>query len=398
LESGDARKYLADLDVVILGGGPAGCATALALGNLGISRTLIVEAKRTRGDRIGESIPPHTRTLLNRLGILEAFLRENHEPCLGNCSSWGTETLGFNDALFCPLGNGWHLDRRRFDEFLVRKVAEHGICVRRCTQFAGYEPLNGEGFRLNLVNDRGEPSAVTARFVVDATGARSCFARTAGVRRRFLDQLLCVGAVFTAMDSPYASQLSILEAIEYGWWYLARMSTGLVGVFAASDPKTVRQIGLHIKSSFLEHLAATRHAATLLSGCQLNVDTWFTCAAPSFLLEKVVGNGWLAVGDAASSFDPLSSQGIHKALSDGLGAGEAIAIYLRGSNKAALLDYQTRVNSRFEKFVGQRHYFYGLERRWSASPFWTRQHCSEPHENRYQCGDTRGPPQPGHRA
>jgi len=68
----------ADFDVVVLGGGPAGCATALFLARAGISRVLLVESTRHRDFRVGESVPPDIRILLDELGLWDEFLTENH--------------------------------------------------------------------------------------------------------------------------------------------------------------------------------------------------------------------------------------------------------------------------------------------------------------------------------
>ena len=95
---------------------------------------------------------------------------------------------------------------------------------------------------------------------------------------------------------------------------------------------------------------------------------------PSFLLDRVCGARWLAVGDAASCFDPLSAQGIYKALADGIAAAHAIAAALAtGSDLDA--SYQHAVQSRFTEYLANRNYFYGLERRWPDSPFWQRRHA-----------------------
>ena len=93
--------------------------------------------------------------------------------------------------------------------------------------------------------------------------------------------------------------------------------------------------------------------------------------APTYLLDAVAGDRWLAVGDAAAAYDPISAQGIHKALSDGLQAAEAIAAVLEGDTQQ-LDEYRSSVAARFDNYLSVRNYFYGQEQRWPNSPFWRR--------------------------
>ncbi len=358
-----------DFDVLILGGGPAGCATALSLAQQGVSRVLLVDPARQGQFRVGESVPPDFRILLDELGLWDEFLKENHEPSLGSCSSWGADELGYNDFLFNPLGNGWHLDRARFDGFLARKAAERGTEISYGMRFNGCERLPQVGWRLRLAGNDGSARTAVARFVVDATGMQSGVARYMGARRDLLDQLLCVAAFFELPDSARFSRLTMLEAVEYGWWYAAKLPNARLVVVVASDPPIVKRIGLHSRDGWLERLAATNHIAVATCGSRLIADTQLTRTAPSFLLDKVVGDRWLAVGDAASSFDPISSQGIHKAVSNGDRAGKAIAAHLRGNDRQ-LVGYDSSVTLRFQDYSRIRQYFYGLEKRWPASSFW----------------------------
>ncbi len=358
-----------DFDVVIFGGGPAGCATALSLAEQGVSRVLLVDPARQGQFRVGESVPPDFRILLDELGLWDEFLEEKHEPSLGSCSSWGADELGYNDFLFNPLGNGWHLDRARFDGFLARKAAERGTEICCGMRFNGCERLPQGGWRLRLAGNDGRARTAVARFVVDATGMQCGVARQMGARRGFLDQLLCVAAFFELPDSARFSRLTMLEAVEYGWWYAAKLPNARLVVVVASDPQIIKQIGLHSRDGWLERLAATNHIARATGECRLIADTQLTRTAPSFLLDKVVGDRWLAAGDAASSFDPISSQGIHKAVSNGDRAGKAIAAHLRGNDRQ-LVDYESSVISRFQDYSRIRQYFYGLEKRWPASSFW----------------------------
>jgi flavin-dependent dehydrogenase len=356
-----------EFDVVVLGAGPAGCAAALALAQNEVGPILLVAPAHDPDFRVGESVPPDIRISLDELGLWDEFLHERHEACLGSCASWGTAALGYNDFLFNPLGPGWHLDRARFDQFLLGNAIERGIDVCDGMRFDAAQRLPQGGFRLRLAGD--ETRIVDTRFVVDATGPRACFARSQGARRDVLDQLLCAVGFFALPDPTRFSRLTMLEAVEYGWWYAAKLPNARLAVVAASDPRLIKQTALHSRDGFLAHLAATTHIAAGMSGGRLIEEALLTCSAPSFLLDPVVGDGWLAVGDAACAFDPISSQGIHKALADGRRAGKAIADHLRG-REGALPEYQSSIAARFAQYRRSRAYFYELEKRWPASPFW----------------------------
>jgi flavin-dependent dehydrogenase len=339
-------------DVAILGGGPAGCAAAIALRRLGVPRVLVAEASASASVRIGESIPPDTRLVLERLGIWEPFLEEKHEPCLGSCSSWGSEDLGFNDFLFNPHGTGWHLDRARFDVFLARHAEACGATLWRD---ARYE--SSRGGRLQFRDGR----EAAAGFVIDATGLAARYARQQGARRVMLDRLSCVAGFFAAPD--FGSH-TMLEAVEYGWWYAARIPGGRVAVAVATDAATLKSAHLHTRNGWFVGLASTRHLSGKLRMSRPVLEAPIVRTAPSFRLQEPVGKKWLAVGDAASAFDPISAQGIYKALVTGIEAAGAIATGSLGT-------YAASVGSRWEDYLRNRAYFYEAEGRWAGAPFWT---------------------------
>lgn len=363
-----------DVDVIVLGGGPAGCAAGLALAGGDPSlRVLVVEAGDYSQPRIGESIPPDTRALLAELELLDAFLAEGHEPCLGSASSWGDDALGYNDFLFNPQGNGWHLDRRRFDAFLAAAVDERGVELWTKTRFL--EPVdcgNGEGPGrpvLRLKTADGEERDVRARFVIDATGCRCLYAHRRGGRRRRLDRLVCAAAFFELPEGSDFARLTLLEAVEYGWWYTALLPEGRIATALATSHELYKERRYDRPEVWLEALARTRHLACVLAACRPVPGSLGVTAAPSYLLEPLHGDDWLAVGDAASAYDPISSQGIYKALTDGLHGGRAVLAHL-GGDRDALPAHAVRVAARFDEYTRQRAYFYDLERRFEDAPFW----------------------------
>jgi flavin-dependent dehydrogenase len=341
--------------VIIVGRGPAGAACALALARAGVDGVCLMARRDHLANQaaIGESIPPDSRRLLNRLGLWEAFLEEGHERCLGSCSTWGGDTPGYNDYLLNPQGCGWHLDRRRFDAFLCRQAEEAGVTT---------------------LEERKDDPAPQARFVVDATGRSSALARRQGARQIALDRLTFVYGFFDLPPAAAHSRLTFLEAVRDGWWYAAAIPGRRMAVAFAGDAEYIRDAGLARESEWLRAVFTTRQIAACLNGASFVAASLVSRVVSSFLLDRVCGARWLAVGDAASCFDPLSAQGIYKALADGIAGADAIASALAtGSDLGA--DYQQAVQLRFAEYLANRNHFYGLERRWPDSPFWQRRHA-----------------------
>jgi flavin-dependent dehydrogenase len=357
--------------IAILGGGPAGSASALSLLAAGLdpAEVLLIEAGDYTRDRIGESIPPDTRRLLHELGVLEAFLGQGHELSHGSASSWGSDELGYNDFIFNPHGRGWHLDRRRFDAWLAAEVAARGVECKIGLRFLDVIEHGPDGALLALGDARGERERVRARFVVDATGPRSHYARRMGTRPRELDRLVSVAGFFRLPEHAEFPPRTLLEAVEYGWWYSARLPDRRIAAALATSHALFKQHRFDRSHAWLQALLGTRHVIGPLAVCEPEAGSLSVCTAPSFVLDRAYGDHWLAVGDAASAYDPISSQGIFKALSDGLSGGRRIVEFLAGRCDA-LASHQQDLDRRFDAYAQQRAYFYAQEQRWPDAPFW----------------------------
>jgi len=371
--------------VAIIGGGPAGTSCALRLSQLGIKDVTIIEASDYQTFRIGESIPPESKTLFVKLGIWQAFLNQQHEPCYGSCSWWGGQHRGYNDSMLNPLGHGWHLNRSKFNSLLAEQTQRSGIKILTNCQFDGDQQSSNKLIQsknikhcLKLTTKQVEQSVeskLQADFVVDASGGKAVFSILQGQQKIAHNSLVSLACLFEIIDDNYPlSNQTHLEAIAHGWWYAARLPNNKVIVSLNTDPKTVKQHALQQDTNWLELLQQSTNSAHLLTGLKM-IDKRPKCyPAPSFILDKVVGSAWLAIGDAASSFDPITSGGIFKSISDGVIAANVINDVFSAETddrKAfCLSQYQDLVSERYQLYLQVRRQHYQQEQRFPHSNFW----------------------------
>lgn len=356
-------------DVVILGGGPAGTAASLSLRRHAPSLSIaLVEQTNYDAPRVGETLPPTVQTVLQQLGVWERFVCEGHLPAYGTRSAWGSEQLYDNEFIYHPAGRGWHLDRRRFDSMLAREAAVRGVITYSNHKFTSSYPDGRGGWLLGVRPEQGSEVLVEAKFVIDATGRRAAFATQRGVRKVLQDRLLGVSVMFDA--EPSGDTYTLVEACEEGWWYSALLPAGKLVVFCMTDADLARGRGLNSPPNWLEHLKRTRHTIERVRRAT-PLNTPSVHAAHTQRLERSTGDAWLAVGDAATTFDPLSSQGVLKSLRSGVLASYAVTDYFKGA-AAGLEKYEALTSREFDDYLSARAEFYGRESRWVDSPFWWR--------------------------
>lgn len=352
------RNAKANVDVAVLGGGPAGTATALALRQRGLS-VAVIEKSSYDGIRIGETLPPRIQPLLVKLGVWDQFLADNHLPAPGIRSAWGQEALYDNDFIFNPYGSGWHVDRARFDSMLAKCAEDAGATIYRKAS-----PLSSDqngSWQLELT-----VGSISAAFIVDATGRSSSFAQKQAIRRITYDRLIGVIAFGTRKTSDDDSPgFTLIEAVENGWWYSTILPGSRAVVAYITDSDLYGKAQKNDSNYWRQLLQQTVHVQSSIKAYEMDDDNHIVPANTS-RLERIAGKNWLAVGDAAMAFDPLSGQGVYKALQWALKAAEAIAQDLSGYEAAMIHD--------FDEYRRIRENFYAKEQRWPESSFWKRRH------------------------
>jgi flavin-dependent dehydrogenase len=168
---------------------------------------------------------------------------------------------------------------------------------------------------------------------------------------------------------------TLVEAVEDGWWYSACLPDDRTVVAFMTDADVVRSGSLHDEQIWLERLGETGATRLRIVGARL-VRGPAVCPAHSHLLEPVAGEGWVAAGEAAAGFDPLSSMGIGYALASGIQAARVASSTLGGDEDHARL-FSGDVARHYQAYLARRRDFYLVEKRWQDSPFWARRQASK---------------------
>lgn len=212
------------------------------------------------------------------------------------------------------------------------------------------------------VQDQHQRARHSAKVLVDATGRAASTARHMGARRIVFDRLIGIARFYgVAQTEGTADSFTLLEAVPQGWWYSAFLPRNRLVVISFTDPELRRKV------------KPAPHTAARVAKCGPASEP-IVCAAHSSRLDRAAGDGWLAVGDAASAWDPLSSQGIAKALESGVAAADTIVEYLSGDT-AAMARYANGTQANFERYLNIYRDYYRREMRWPEAVFWRRRHA-----------------------
>jgi flavin-dependent dehydrogenase len=345
-------------DAIIAGAGPAGAVVAHELARRG-HRVLLTDDVDPAAPKIGEALPGAAVRLLRSIGLPAPSPDGPHLPVMGNLSSWDCDQLVASDFIRDPDGPGWRLDRASFDAELRAAAVRAGADFHsaRVTDVARKDLK----WNIRFKNGGTEP----ARWIVDATGRRASIARRLGARRLRDAPLVGVYARGTpATDLPL--NRTVIEATPRGWWYAARLPSGM----ALAGFHTHRRDAMRLLAdpeAWRDALADTRHVGRMLAGTSFERPR--SLEAGGARLDRYSGNEWIACGDAALSFDPISGQGIFSALYGGLKAGSAIDDALTGA-RTSQREYSKRLDKIRQVYAVRRRAVYQGERRWSG-PFWS---------------------------
>lgn len=366
-------------DIIIIGAGIAGCIAAIALVD-DYSVTLIDKLPEP-GDRIGESLAPATGRILKRLHLLENMEAEQQLfiKNLGMQSYWGSERVHIKDHLRDPDGFGRNVNRKAFECYLRETAIQRGIeCIWPARLH--HSTYADSCWQIEARSDDGKAANayhLAAKFVIDATGRQSHFARSLGIKRTPYDKLI---ACWATMPNTTENRMSTLSASESGWWYSAVTPHDKRVLAFQTDSDLIDRGVFKTLDAFLRFSKENKAVTRILEQTKGGIAFHGTVAANSARLPQVAAKGWAALGDAAISFDPLSSQGMFHAMASAMQLKELIYRFevISNPNEQNMTQFQgeytRQIDHIWKHYLTHRNLFYRQEIRWKDAPFWERRH------------------------
>ncbi len=321
-----------DFDVVIIGGGPAGCSAAAILAEYG-RRVLVLEREKFPRYHVGESLIPFTYQPLERLGLVarmkaSAFQKKYSVLFVSPNGKASQPFYFFNRYDRETVAQTWQVLRSEFDQMLMEHARTRGAEV---VEEVTVKELIREGDRVVGVRAQkkaGEVMEYRAPMTLDCTGKEAFAAVRNGWRVK--DPYLNKVAVWTYYQGSKREagvdegQTTVAFVPEKGWFWHIPQHNDMVSVGVVAEGKYLSRDGVRDpEKMFLrevnENLWIKEHLAV---GRQ--VGPYYITSEYSFHARHCGSEGLLLVGDAFCFLDPVFSSGLMLALKSGVMAGEAV--------------------------------------------------------------------------
>lgn len=332
-------KPAADYDVVIMGGAFSGSSAGIILKRDHPElKVLIVERTQHFNRKVGESTSEVAGCFLTRVlhqsGYLSARQYQKHGLRLWFCKSPDDSVCDLTEIgpRFQSRLPTYQLDRELLDEHLLEEAQSYGCELMRPATVRNITLSEDEcPHTLEITPQEGQARTVTTRWLLDASGKAAVLAKKLGAMHSYADEhptssIWCRFTNVNDLDSFKSRKMfpSLMKEVKsirststnhlmgHGWWSWIiplpdrSFSAGVTWDRRLYDPPA----GPNPVSRLKAHLMSHPVGKLMFEDAIANEDDVFYYKNLIYRADRIAGNRWIIVGDAAGFMDPLYSHGL----------------------------------------------------------------------------------------
>ncbi|HEY7712712.1 MAG TPA: FAD-dependent oxidoreductase [Candidatus Entotheonella sp.] len=305
--NGENRRMAVDCDVVVVGAGPGGCATAYHLHQAGW-RVIVAERLMYPVDKMcGEFLSPEGVVSLERMGLGSALISYT-PPALDKLLISSPQGKTWTTSLPRP---GLGMTRRCLDQALVQRCQEVGIEVMHGLQIREVDGDFEHGFHLHGRSPQGEQELKT-RLVVGAFGKQSLLHRKLrGTNSQVPASLMALKLYAAGGHLPGHIELHTFPG---GYAGICEVEEGRTVLCLLTETAVFRRAGANGDRFGAEVMGQNPLLGERLADLRPSWSSAFAIANLAFGPRSLMARDVLMVGDAAASISPLCGDGMSMAL------------------------------------------------------------------------------------
>jgi len=339
------------IDVLVIGGGPAGSTAATLLARKGFSVTLL-ERERFPRFQIGESLLPYNNDLFARLGVTVPMAEGTFTPKYGAGFVTADGALGYTFRFRENLPEAYHssfqVKRAEFDQLLLRNAAASGVDVREGMPVTAVELDDSSRATVTCAN--GE--RLEASFVVDASGHGAFLGNRNGDKEDVAElKKVAVFAHYKNVPRPEGRDAgnTIIVVLRDAWFWLIPVSADTMSVGLVVGRDHLIGCGLSAEELLERTIAGAPYLAERMKEAE-RVTPVYVRRDFSFMMKRRTGKNFALVGDAAGFLDPIFSTGVFIAMKSADLAADAIEQRLRNGSMRLLRRYDRTFQGALDKY------------------------------------------------